>query len=360
MKGKLIGLGIFVLVAGLAIGIYLFGNGGGGHGAQVVVKGYTGGEKVSFFADPEIVKILKNKYGITVEATKAGSIEMVDMAAQGVDFLFPSSQTALEIFQDKGKTALKKERIFSSPIVFFSWKDVYAALEKQGVVQKKDKTVYMTKLDEFLGYIVDNKKWSDLGVNIYGSVKVISTDPNKSNSGMMYSALLANTLNSGQVVDGTTIDAQLPKVKAVFDKLGQMESSSANLFERYLTLGMGDSPIIAGYENQIIEFALEKPELWSKVKDAVSILYPEPTVWAEHYFMALSDNGKRLCDALLDEDIQKLAWQKHGFRTGMVTQETDGTIMDTVGIPGNITQVMPMPKADVVQKLLDYLNGTAK
>lgn len=359
MKARIIGLVIFVVVAAAAVAIYLLGSvpGSAQRGPAITVKGYIGGEKVGLFNDPEVQKILKDKYGITVDATKAGSIEMVTGKTDGLDFLFPSSQTAMELFTTAGKAATAKEKIMSSPIVFFSWSDVAAALEKEGIVQKRNGIAYVVDLPKLIGYIKSGKKWSDIGLNIYGPIKVISTDPVKSNSGNMYAALLANTLNGGNVVDESTLGSVLPDVQSIFGKLGQMESSSANLFSRYLTLGMGDSPIIAGYENQIIEFALENPALWEKAKSSVAILYPEPTIYSEHYFIALDENGKRLCDALLDEQIQKLAWEKHGFRTGMISSATDSAIINGIGIPDTIAQIMPMPKASVMQKIIDALSN---
>jgi hypothetical protein len=282
---------------------------------------------------------------------------MIDMTGEGVDFLFPSSRTALEIFEAKGESALKKERIFSSPIVFYTWDDVYAALEKQGFMRKDSNVRYVENLGGLIDDILSGKKWSDIGVNIYGSVKVISTDPNKSNSGLMFAGLLANILNGGQVAGSEDIGPILPKIRSVFVGLGQMESSSANLFSGYLTLGMGSSPIIAGYENQMIEFALANPTVWNKAKDRVAILYPEPTVWSEHYFIALTEGGKRLCDALLDKDVQRLAWVKHGFRTGLLGSEADESVMSAVGVPDAIVQVVAAPDADVMQTIQDYLAG---
>ncbi len=38
-----------------------------------------------------------------------------------------------------------------------------------------------------------------------------------------------------------------------------MESSSSDLFDQFLKTGMGAKPLIAGYENQLLEFAVEKP-----------------------------------------------------------------------------------------------------
>ena len=53
------------------------------------------------------------------------------------------------------------------------------------------------------------------------------------------------------------------------------------------------------------------------------MMYPTPTVWSSHVYIALDEAGTAGIDALLDEDIQRLAWEKHGFRTGVYDTPTD-------------------------------------
>jgi hypothetical protein len=50
-----------------------------------------------------------------------------------------------------------------------------------------------------------------------------------------------------------------------------------------------------------------------------------------------------------------LAWENHGFRIGLVTTERDSEIIQTVGIPENIDQVMPLPTADVMETLMKII-----
>ena len=54
-------------------------------------------------------------------------------------------------------------------------------------------------------------------------------------------------------------------MKDVFGKLGYMESSSADLFDQFLKTGMGAKPLIAGYDSQLLEFAVEEPETWEQL-----------------------------------------------------------------------------------------------
>ena len=91
MKNKIIGAVVLALVIAAAA-LYragLFGA-GGARPAQVTLKGYIGSEKEGLLEDADVQKILKEKYGVTLDYQKAGSIEMVQGSTDGLDFLFPS------------------------------------------------------------------------------------------------------------------------------------------------------------------------------------------------------------------------------------------------------------------------------
>jgi len=93
---------------------------------------------------------------------------------------------------------------------------------------------------KLINLVLQDKKWSDIGINdLYGKISIISNDPTKSNSGNMFAGLLADLLNKGEVVDDTSVDSILPQVRQVFDRLGYMEPSSADLFDQYLNTGLG-------------------------------------------------------------------------------------------------------------------------
>lgn len=351
MKSKIVG-GIILLLVIIVIIAFQFVN--VNKPEEITVSGYLGGEKEGLMQDEEVKKILKDKYGITVEYTKAGSIEMIEQDSSDKDYLFPSSQTALELFnQTKSDKLYKSEIVFNSPIVIYTWKPIAEALINNGIVEEKDNSYYIADTSALIKLVTDKKKWSDIGVNdLYGYVTIQSTDPNKSNSGNMFAGLVANIMNNETVVDSSTVDTILPNLKDFFGKIGYMEHSSGDLFEQYLKTGMGAKPMIAGYENQMIEFAIENPNDWSMVKEQVAVLYPEPTVWSSHPLIALNEKGAKLIEAMQDEEIQKIAWEKHGFRTGV-----NGTINTEIegfyGIPKNINAVIQMPNPDMMQKIMD-------
>ena len=351
MKSKIVG-GIILLLVIIVIIAFQFVN--VNKPEEITVSGYLGGEKEGLMQDEEVKKILKDKYGITVEYTKAGSIEMIEQDSSDKDYLFPSSQTALELFnQTKSDKLYKSEIVFNSPIVIYTWKPIAEALINNGIVEEKDNSYYIADTSALIKLVTDKKKWSDIGVNdLYGYVTIQSTDPNKSNSGNMFAGLVANIMNNEIVVDSNSVDTILPNLKDFFGKIGYMEHSSGDLFEQYLKTGMGAKPMIAGYENQMIEFAIENPNDWNMVKEQVAVLYPEPTVWSSHPLIALNEKGAKLIEAMQDEEIQKIAWEKHGFRTGV-----NGTINTEIegfyGIPKNINAVIQMPNPDTMQKIMD-------
>lgn len=351
MKSKIVG-GIILLLVIIVIIAFQFVN--VNKPEELTVSGYLGGEKEGLMQDEEVKKILKDKYGITVEYTKAGSIEMIEQDSSDKDYLFPSSQTALELFnQTKSDKLYKSEIVFNSPIVIYTWKPIAEALINNGIVEEKDNSYYIADTSALIKLVTDKKKWSDIGVNdLYGYVTIQSTDPNKSNSGNMFAGLVANIMNNETVVDSSTVDTILPNLKDFFGKIGYMEHSSGDLFEQYLKTGMGAKPMIAGYENQMIEFAIENPNDWNMVKEQVAVLYLEPTVWSSHPLIALNEKGAKLIEAMQDEEIQKIAWEKHGFRTGV-----NGTINTEIegfyGIPKNINAVIQMPNPDTMQKIMD-------
>lgn len=370
MNNKIIGIGILILVIAGAIAYQLFFSGNNQlpnvipstPKEQKTLTGFIGGEKIGFLEDQEIQHILKNTYGITINYTKAGSIEMVKQQhGEEVDFLWPSSQVALELFKLEQKQRLaKSEIIFNSPIVLYSWDQVTEALIKQGIVKKTNESYYIVDFPKLISLVREKKQWSDIGLtNLYGSIKIISTNPTQSNSGNMFSGLLANMLNNGEVANEQSIQPLLPDIQDFFKRLGYLEHSSGDLFEQYLKTGMGAKPIIVGYESQITEFSLENPDIWPRVKDKVRILYPEPTVWSSHPLIILNSQSSILIEALQDKDIQRLAWEKHGFRTGLVGVQNDPKVLEVAGIPETVEKIIPMPNPktmDIIINALEHMD----
>ena len=351
MKAKMIGFVILVLVILAGGGYAVYQN----STTVTEINGYLGGEKIGLLEDEEIKQILKKKYHLGISYSRAGSLDMVTADLTGRDYLFPSSQTALEYYQELYGKAPSDEIMFNTPIVLYSYRIVADAMEQEGILTKKDGVYYadMQKLTELM---LEEKTWSDIGLaQLYGPIIVDTTDPTKSNSGNMYAALTANVLNDGKTVDATSVDMVIPKLQMLFSRLGYMETSSSDLFNQFLRMGVGAKPMIAGYENQLLEFAAQNPDDYEALKDDIVVIYPAPTVWSTHIYIALNEEGKKGMDALSDADIQRLAWEKHGFRTGTYGASMETADMKVEGIPAQITGVMNMPEYAVMKKIIESL-----
>jgi len=142
-----------------------------------------------------------------------------------------------------------------------------------------------------------------------------------------------------------------------FFRKGFMDQSSGDLFQQYLTTGMGAKPIVAGYESQLIEFKISRPDLRSQIDSQFVTLYPVPTVWSSHPLIARTANGKKLLEALKDEDLQRIAWTKHGFRSGLVGAANDPRQLSMGDVPADITAVVDMPSPAVMELILQALAG---
>jgi hypothetical protein len=366
---KLIGPLILLLVA-LAVGVWKWT--GGGPARQLVEKplpqqvvhlsGYVGGEKMRLLADPEVTRLLKDGHGVTLDAVKAGSIEMADsLPLEGKDLLWPSNQIATELFRRRGGAVLAEETVFNSPIVLYTYDIVADALIKAGIVEKQSEVYYLVDLPKLVTLIRGGKKWADIGLpQLYGQIAILSTDPTRSNSGNIFAGLLANMLNGGEVVTPDHVDDILPDLIDYFSKRGYMEHSSGDIFKSFITTGVGAKPLIVGYENQLIEFALENENTIDFLTQKVRTLYPIPTVWSRHPVIALTENGRRLIDALNSEPLQQVAWRRHGFRSGRMGVVNNPAELPVSGIPTEITAVMPMPGADVMQRIIAALRSEAR
>jgi hypothetical protein len=366
VAGVLVWFGVASLRSGTHVGSAAPPAGSGGRTAPfvptrqdaVTVHGYIGGEKVGFLGDPQIQRLLQDRYGLLVDAHKAGSTEMVDLDLKEQDFIWPSSNISAELYEKKYGKPRKAEQIFSSPLVLYSWDEVAAGLESHGLVTQDAGGWYECDLAALVAKVDSGTKWGDVGLpKLYGKLSLATTDPNKSNSGALFCGLLADVYNGGDTPTDAELAAVAPKVKQFFGRLGFMESSSGDLFQQYIQTGMGAKPLIVLYENQIVEYGLEHPEQLDILKQKVRVIYPQPTVWAAHPLLALTDGGAKLAEALKDPELQKLAWERHGFRTGLAGASNDPRVLQVAGIPEQITAVVPLPSASVMARLLAGLGN---
>ena len=396
-KKQIIGIVIFVALIGIIIGIkFLKDKGnpiGGGNLTTIYVA--TGGGKEDFLADENVQKILKKKYKLNVifdswsngktvqlplirESVGLGNSSIANDIASGntsytihsdgvstYDALFTSDQRFYDYYQlspNKENGESDRYRVnggsltLNTPIVIYSWQKVVDALKKEDIVSESDGVYYISDMNKLMKYILEGKKWSDIGLNeLYGKINIASTDPVTSSPGATYYGLLLSTLSEGQVTD-ENITNNLPKLHQFYVKSGYMNNTPADLFERYLKTGMGGQPMIVDYEKSIIDFANSNPEGFAQVKDSIRILYPSPTIWNSHCFAYFTDNGKKLYEAFDDKEIQQIAWEKYGFRTGITGGSYDVSSIG-IGVPQTISSTVSSLKMDIYNQLIEYLKN---
>ena len=364
---KIVGV-IIVLVVIVAV-IVIKNSFNGGNTKYEEIRVATGGGKEAFLADEDFVNILHKKYKISVvnDSWSNGKLvknPVVDKKGNKYDAIFFSDERFYDYYKVDANTSLgeaPRDRVLNgsltlnTPIVIYSWDVVVDALIAQKIVTLKDGVYYITDMNKLLEYILEGKKWSDIGLNsIYGKINIDSTDPVTSSPGATYYGLLLSIMTGGDMTSESVAKA-LPKLKEFYIKSGYMNNTPADLFEMYLKTGVGAKPMIVDYEKSIIEFITANKDGWNQVKDKIRILYPTPTIWNSHCIATFNEKGNKYLDAFNDKDIQQIAWSKYGFRVGVSGGNYDVSSVDVKGIPQSIDSVTSGLKMDVYNQIIDYL-----
>lgn len=371
-KKQIVGIVIFIILILIIIGIKLVSSNDGFIGNLDKVYIATGGGKEGFIADENVVNIMKQKYGLDVvydswsngKLIKDPLVREVDKTTK-YDAMFCSDQRFYDYYKlapNKAAGDADRSRVIdggltlNTPIVIYSWGEVVNALEKEKIVTNQDGVYYITDMPKLLNYILEGKKWSDIGLNqLYGNINIASTDPVTSSPGATYYGLLLSIMCESSINE-QNLRANLPKLKEFYEKSGYMNNTPADLFEKYLKTGMGGEPMIVDYEKSIIEFANENPEGFEQVKNDIRILYPTPTIWNSHCIATFNEKGNAFYKAFEDKDIQQIAWSKYGFRTGITGGNYDVSGIG-IGVPQKITSTVSSLKMDVYNELINYLSN---
>ena len=324
--------------------------------------GFVGGEKEGFVSNARVREVLRSRFGLTLDARRAGSVEMVREKAlldQKPQFLWPSSSVLVEVARASGVKISRDQVIFNSPIVAYSWDRIADGLVKGGFAEPAGGPRYKIDLLKLLKAIIAGQSWADIGVpDLFGRARIVSTDPNKSNSGFMFAGLSASLL-SGDVATPESMSRIQDDVATIFRRMGFKPPSSGKLFDDYVAGGAGAQPLIIGYENQLIEWVLADAERWKRVQANAPaqpvILYPQPTVFSAHPLISIERQADDLIDALMSETLLEFAWEDHGFRGPLGTIGKARNPLLQSRLIERIDAVLPMPEAPVMMALLDRL-----
>lgn len=319
-----------------------------------------GSEKEDFVNDPDVRRILKDKYRIEVDFNSSGSYKQVqippeELKADKIDCLWPSSASAQAVFEGSGNSKAfgndyEAASVLQSPEVLYANTEAAEGLERAGIVQKRDGVHYIVDLRRLLeDYLLPGKSWADLGVTLpSGPVLINSSDPATSNSGMTLAQLELATIASGDPYQPATpaqAGAALVKVKALIDAQGLMRTGSDSAFEQWIIQQTGG--LLAGYENQLLQWITTRNS--GVVPPGIVTLYPEPTIFNDHPILSLTEAGQKLIEAIEDDEVQDIAWQRYGFRSGTRVVEQ---VFEGVAVPS--TQAIKKTQAPgyAVTKLL--------
>lgn len=326
----------------------------------VTVNCYVGSEKQPLLDDPEIQKLMVQKFQLTVTYKTKGSLDMAflpnDQLA-GVDCLWPSNISASMLFAGahpdyKGTTV----PVLFSPLGIYATIEARDTLVKAGYAEKRGSQYFIIKMNDLVqNAILKSQTWPNLGApTLKGPVKIQSTDAGRSNSGNLLFNLYANILGGDAYTPVSLDKLDLATLKHLKELQGLQFGGSEDAFNNWYAQNGFGAPLLAGYENQILEKSVVDPQgVQSKYSKGIYLMYPEPSVQAVHVIIPLTPTAQRLIEAMKDPDIQALAWKKHGFRslTGMPNNPADFKL---VSVPDNVVTA-DLPGIDVIKKIHDCL-----
>ncbi|REE95400.1 hypothetical protein [Thermomonospora umbrina] len=343
-----------VLAAGLAVGVavaILIGNGSEQASEQPTVRGVIGSEKQAFFADPA-VRAAFAKHGLNVQVDPAGSRQIatsVDLARY--DFAFPGSSPAADKIQQRRRITTRYSP-FSTPMAIATFEPIAALLRDAGVVKKAPDGTSTFDVAAYLELAERKVRWDQLKGNtaypVRKDVLVSTTDPRSSNSAAMYLSITSFVANGSAVVGDARSRARvLPLVGRLFHDQGYTENTSEGPFEDYLSVGMGQVPLVCVYEAQFVGRAVQ-----GQIRPGMVLTYPVPTVISRHGLVPLRPAGDRVGRLLTsDPELQRLA-ARHGFRTADAARFAKVTAEHRVPVATNLIDVVDTPSYDALESLL--------
>ncbi|MFD3684695.1 hypothetical protein ACFWTE_07745 [Nocardiopsis sp. NPDC058631] len=320
-------------------------------GDRRLTEGIVGSEKVAFFEDERVVDRFA-AFGYDVRVRPSGSRLMSEQTGDA-DFVSPGSRHLAERVRELNDVSTEYQP-FSTPMVLLAYEPMVRALEEAGVTRLAEDDTWAFDMTAYLELTGERTRWRDLpGDSVSSSnrneVLIRTTDPRTSNSAAMHVAVLSYLLNDEVAVPPGAVDGEIvDTLSRLFLSQGQPPESSQQPFEQFRDLGAGHTPLVWVYESQYVHAMVDGPAL----ADDVMVLYPGPTVYAEHAVVPLTDAGDEVGRLLTeDAELQALA-AAHGFRTEDTQYFQD--LVDEHGLPvrTQITDVVHPPTYEALETLL--------
>jgi hypothetical protein len=245
----------------------------------------------------------------------------------------------------------------TSPLVLVAWQERAKLLtQKYGDLDWKNLHSALT-----LG-----KGWAEVpgGSDAWGPVKFGQTRPDRSNSGVLTLALLAQSVagpDHALTVAAARDTNYVQFMRDVEDAVTQFGASSGTFLDCALNRGPAGFDVIATYEH------LALAALAAGAGRALTLSYPNPTMMSDHPFAILRGaNAEQTAaaqlfrDFLLTNDQQRRALA-YGFRPADVSVHlNDSSIAGNLfakSLPGAQVSlqsaIAPAPDGDVIDALID-------
>ncbi|MBB4905322.1 hypothetical protein [Actinophytocola algeriensis] len=346
--------GVVLIIVAAVVVTRHGGSAADGCVSAVPVRGVIGSEKEPFFDDDRVTARLAC-LGYEVDVDSRGSREMLDSLSQpgnGYAFAFPSSTPTAQKIQ---QTLEIDERLplFSTPMAVATFRPIVAVLTRAGVIRKASDGTDVLDIAALLDLARRGVTWDRLEGNVeYPARKTVllsTTDPQDSNSAIMYLSIASQVANGGAIVTTSEQARQvLPDLcRLIFDQ-GDKPETSQVLFDNYVVDGMGRTPLALVYEAQY-DTTAPPPQLGA---DNV-LVYPRPTVYSRHTLIPVTEEGRGVGQALRDDpDLVRLA-EEHGFRP----EKPSGQPVTKRPRP---VDVVESPSFEVLETMLSALAPTAQ
>jgi hypothetical protein len=262
--------------------------------------------------------------------------------------LWPGTLLSVEDYKRcHGGTANFNSALFS-PIVLYAWKPVVEALSSTNLIKTQSDGVSFIDLERLVPILLERKTpWPSV-LGLSGNIFIATADPTKANSGEVFAAMLAKMR---QKQNGIEFQQTFVEIKDYFDGLGLKPPRTTLLFQNCYGTGMGTCPIFVAYESLLLDYVNEN-NLPCRDMKPLRIVYPRPTIWATHPFIAATSKGEQLLTALRDPAIQKIALEKHGFRVGARIDGPSGCQVSPASDEIPSMQLPAMSEMEVLQRTL--------
>jgi hypothetical protein len=346
-----------VLAVAVIVTIVVAAGGGSGKKHVTIVRGAIGSEKQPFFDDPLVKKAFAS-HGFDVQVDTAGSRAIATtFDLSKYDFAFPGGAPAARKIRTDRKIT-QSYVPFSTPMAIATFTDIAQLLEKEGIAHKRG-GYWTLDMKGFLDLVKRGVRWSDVpGNTTYPSTKYIlitSTDVTTSNSAAMYASIASYVANKNAIVENPAqVDSVAGDVSPLFLRQGYTEGSSEGLFEDYLSIGEGKTPMEMIYEAQYVARAAARD---GSIQPNMVLMYPDPLIVSQHTLVPLTDNGDAV-GRLLTEDrtLQHLA-VVHGFRTAKPKDFTDFVDANHVSVQPSLLNVIDPPTYDNLEELINKIDA---